>query len=476
MAMDIRFRFAAGFMGLLAGAGLALAGGHGPTDAAATDSTSRIMVRMAVYDGSEAELGISPAQMDRLQKAANAPLKRLRAMSGNARVLALPTEMSQELVQAIASRIAALPGVEDAAADRIMTIQMQRPSAESISNDPFVMDQWHYYERPGGIDVPGAWRRTVGDPSVHVAVLDTGILGTHEDLAGQWSGGYDFISTASTARDGDGRDADPTDEGDWHWLTGPSSWHGSHVAGTIAAATNNGIGGAGIAYGATIQPVRVLGRLGGLSSDIIDAIRWAAGLSVPGAPDNPNPAKVQNMSLGGTGACDSFYQSAIDDAVAAGSVVVVAAGNSSADAANFSPASCKGVITVASVDRTGDIAWYSNFGSSVEISAPGGDTSTGSGENGVLSTINSGAQTAEDDAYAFYQGTSMAAPHVAGVIALMFSVDPALTPTDVVTILQLAARPFRKGSTCRADRTLCGAGILSASRSVAGAAWLAKQR
>src|SRR5690606_35071991 len=158
--------------------------------------------------------------------------------------------------------------------------------------------------------------------------------------------GYDFISDASIAGDGNGRDSNPQDEGDWE-NPYPSSWHGTHVAGTIAAVTNNAKGVAGVAFGARVQPVRVLGHGRGCTSDITDAIVWASGGTVSGVPANATPAEVINMSLGGGGYCSSTYQNAINSAVSRGTVVVVAAGNSNANVANFTPASCSNVIAVA---------------------------------------------------------------------------------------------------------------------------------
>ena len=153
-----------------------------------------------------------------------------------------------------------------------------------------------------------------------------------------------------------------------------SSWHGTHTAGTIGAASNNGVGVAGVNWNSKILPVRVLGKCGGYTSDIADGMRWAAGLSVSGVPANANPAKVLNLSLGGYGACDATYQNAVNAIVAAGTTIVVSAGNSNADAVNYRPGNCTGVITVAATNRDGGRAYYSNYGSTVEISAPGGET------------------------------------------------------------------------------------------------------
>ena len=253
-----------------------------------------------------------------------------------------------------------------------------------------------------------------------------------------------------------------------------SSWHGTHVAGTIGAATNNASNIAGINWVSKILPVRVLGKCGGYTSDIMDAMTWAAGLSVPGVPSNPNPAKVINLSLGGGGACDPvFEQPIINNVIAAGTTVVIAAGNSNGDAANFSPGNCNGVITVAATQRAGARASYSNWGTTVEIAAPGG----GDG-NYILSTLNSGATVPAAYVLALYQGTSMATPHVAGIVSLMLSANPALTPAQVLSKVQSTARAFPTGTgrDCTANPAAvnatvkyCGAGIIDAQAAVLSA-------
>jgi serine protease len=236
-----------------------------------------------------------------------------------------------------------------------------------------------------------------------------------------------------------------------------SSWHGTHVAGTIGAVTNNSQGVAGVNWQAKLLSVRVLGKCGGYTSDIVEGMRWAAGLPVPGVPNNPNPAKVLNLSLGGNiNSCPDTYQSAINAVNAAGGIVVVAAGNSNSSAAGFTPANCNGVITVGATNRSGVRARYSNYGSVVDISAPGGDSA-----GGVLSTANTGAQGPASDSYEYKQGTSMAAPHVAGVASLMLAINPTLNFTQTETILKLTAKPFGPGHSCNGSTT-CGAGIVNA--------------
>jgi len=223
--------------------------------------------------------------------------------------------------------------------------------------------------------------------------------------------------------------------------------------------TNNSSGVAGVAFNAKVVPARVLGKCGGYTSDIADAIVWTSGGSVSGVPANANPAKVLNISLGGPGSCDTTTQNAINSARSRGTSVIVAAGNSNANASGFSPANCSGVVTVASVNRTGGRSYFSNFGTTVEVAAPGGDVRVSS-SNGILSTLNAGSTTPGADSYAFYQGTSMATPHVVGVVALMLQAKPTLTPTEVTSILQSTARPFP--ATC----SQCGSGIVNANAAV----------
>ncbi|GAA1588938.1 S8 family peptidase [Streptomyces globosus] len=347
-----------------------------------------------------------------------------------------------------------------------------RAYAMAAPNDTEYAKQWDLFEPTAGMNVPAAWDKATGT-GVTVAVLDTGYV-AHSDLAANIVAGYDFISSSTAARDGNGRDSNPADQGDWNAAgecgTGSkasdSSWHGTHVAGTIGAAANNAKGIAGIAYNAKIQPVRVLGKCGGATSDIVDAITWASGGTVAGVPVNANPAKVINMSLGGSGTCSTSYQNAINAAVARGTTVVVAAGNSNADAAGFTPASCSNVITVAASNRAGDRSYYSNYGAVIDVAAPGGETRRATDtpgtvttpENAILSTLNTGLTTPGSENYKPYQGTSMAAPHVAGLAALMVAAKPALTPAQIEAAIKTNTRPL--AGTCTGG---CGTGLADAA-------------
>ncbi|MFE7897689.1 S8 family serine peptidase [Streptomyces sp. NPDC057424] len=383
-----------------------------------------------------------------------------RRLGTGAALVELGTNPTRASVADVVAQYQADPQVAYVVPDRL-----NKPTAVT-PNDTEYSKQWDLFESTAGMNVPAAWDTTTGS-GVTVAVIDTGYV-AHSDLAANIVGGYDFISDTAVSVDGNGRDSNPADPGDWYNANecGPgipasnSSWHGTHVAGTIAAATNNGKGVAGIAYGAKISPVRVLGKCGGYDSDIIDAITWASGGSVSGVPANTNVAKVINMSLGGSGACSTATQSAINGAVNRGTSVVVAAGNENQNAANASPANCSNVITVAATNRAGSRASYSNYGSAVDIAAPGGETRS-STANGILSTLNSGTRTPSSENYHYYQGTSMAAPHVAGLAALMKSANSALTPAQIESAIKTNARTL-PGS-CSGG---CGAGLADAAKTV----------
>jgi serine protease len=379
--------------------------------------------------------------------------------------------------------------------------------------------QW-YLRAPAGaikssINAAGAWDTTTGDASVIVAVLDTGVRSNHPDLAGKLVGGYDFVSNEvgkpAISNDGDGRDADPSDPGDWltqseinadptFWEgcdVSSSSWHGTMVSGLVGAATGNGAGMAGSGWNVRVMPVRVLGKCFGYTSDIIAAMRWSAGISVPGVPNNPNPAKVINLSLGtSAAACSAAQQSAVTEITALGVVIVAAAGNSAGRAAS-APANCVGVIGVAAVRHVGSKVGFSDVGPELSIAAPGGNcvNDTGACLYPILTTVDSGSQgpvgPSYTDSFNISVGTSFSAPLVSGTAALMLSAQPLLTPATLKAALQSSARPFPStgltdettgqplqacrapGSVdqlqCYCTKTTCGAGMLDAGAAVAAA-------
>jgi serine protease len=431
---------------------------------------------------------------------------------------------------ALASRIAQESDVAYAVPDerrRIVGSPNDTLYAEGVPDEGPASGQW-YLRAPTGeirssIDVEAAWAVTTGDPGVVVAVVDTGVRYEHPDLLAVEAGGnllpgYDMVSDVAVGNDGDGRDADASDPGDWVTMAeisrsgsslfrcgsfpSASSWHGTQVSGLVAAIANNGLGMAGTAPGVRLLPVRVLGKCGGHDSDIIAGMRWAAGLGVPELPANPDPAHVINLSLGGEGTCSAAYQEAIDEINTAGAVIVAAAGNSSGHGVAM-PANCRGVIAVVGLRHVGTKVGFSSLGPEISISAPGGNCVNA--ERGsaclypILTTTDSGetgpAGPTYTDSFNTSVGTSFAAPLVAGVAALVLSVRPALGPQDVAHLLQRAARPFpAPGSTgpgstvaectaaqsnllglpadqleCHCTTSTCGAGMLDAGAAVAGA-------
>lgn len=340
----------------------------------------------------------------------------------------------------------------------------------AVPNDPLYPAQWHYQPpgtnaNPGGANLPGAWDITRGN-GVTVAVLDTGYL-PHIDLNSNIApGGYDFVSFDDFDAT-PGRDIDPTDSFGISTF-GPCnpgcSWHGTHVAGTIAARGNNAMGVAGVAYESKVLPVRVLTSASGSLSDVMDGLAWTIGMDVPGLPGQAQPrAQVINMSLGSLEpfACPGGLANIVNVATSRNVVIVAAAGNAN-QPANYPPANCPGVINVAAMNREGNRSSFSNFGPNITVSAPGGESQLS--VNSILSTYNLGGTSAGTDNYEYLAGTSMAAPHVAGVAALIKSVRPSATVAEVTQILRQSARPFPANSTCNTAN--CGPGMLDATAAI----------
>ncbi|UCZ55648.1 S8 family peptidase [Desulfurispirillum indicum] len=392
---------------------------------------------------------LSAIHQDESLKAAAPSLGFDSALAGGAYRLRLPYAMSPAEAEAYVLSLHSHLDLEYAEPDwRVY------PAVEP--DDPDYNYQWHYHDgsldSPYGIQLPAAWEITTGDPDMIIAVLDTGLV-PHGDIATAFDGsgrvlpGYDFYSD----------DSDPTDPGDYH--NGEhSSWHGTHVTGTIGALTDNGLGVAGINWQSKILPVRVL-RHDGSISGVINGIYWAAGHSVPGVPDNPSPARILNLSIQGTGTCPNSMQNAVNVLRQQGVIIVAAAGNDNMDAGNTYPANCSGVIAVGATDYHGRRAAFSNFGDTLLLSAPGLH---------VVSTLNTGTTapvaTPEGDTYGYLSGTSMAAPHVAGVISLMLAANPLLSQEDIELILIGSATLFPEDSDCHSKG--CGAGILNAHRAL----------
>ncbi|WP_286717780.1 S8 family serine peptidase [Thalassolituus sp. UBA2009] len=339
--------------------------------------------------------------------------------------------------------------------------------AQATANDPYYRYQWHY----PAINLPQTWNLNKGD-GVIVAVIDTGVYLAHPDLSGQLIAGYDFIANRDSARDGNGIDNNPDDPGDSD-IPGASSWHGTHVAGTIAAASNNGIGGAGVAWNAKIMPLRALGKNDGTSYDIIQAVRYAARLSNDSNTLPAQKADVINLSLGGSSS-SAAEQAVYAAARNAGVIIVAAAGNEATSSPSY-PAAYPEVISVSATRYTGTLASYSNYGSTISVAAPGGELSNDDNsdgqKDGVLSTVADDSSGSRQPSYRLFEGTSMASPHVAGVIALMKSAYPALSASDVDQLLQSCAIT-NKATSCNRDNQL-GYGQIDAYRAVSEALKLA---
>jgi serine protease len=435
---------------------MAHAAGHPPP----TDY-DQFIVKFKDTSPEKGNAALRQQRLDVLGRARGLHVSQLRRMAVGADVIHTDRRLDARGIKDFINTLRADPRVEYAEVDL-------RVFPTFTPNDASYATQWHYYEATGGINAPAAWDVTDGTGQV-VAVIDTGIV-PHSDLTGNVIAGYDFITDSAAARDSDGRDSNPNDEGDWYAAgecgqvnAANSSWHGTHVAGTIAALTNNSVGVAGVAFGAKVMPVRVLGKCGGSSSDINDAIVWASGGTVSGITSTSTPARILNLSLGGGGSCLASTQASIDTAVANGATVVIAAGNNNDDSANHQPGNCNNILTVAALDRTGARASYSNYGSLVDIAAPGG----GNG-NYILSTLNAGTTTQGAESYASYQGTSMATPHVAGSVALAraagLTAGNTLSAAQMISLIETTSRAFPVA--CAPG---CGAGVVDAGAAVVAA-------
>ncbi len=500
-------------------------------DAAEDAGTARVIVRFRadstlVKAKSLSPLAAAAARAGALGARVGLPLSAGAIVSDRAQVVLASGVTSAEL----AERLAQEGDVEYAVPDerrRIVGAPNDPLYAAGVAGKGPASGQW-YLRAPSGevessLGVEAAWAVTIGSPDIVVAAVDTGVRYDHPDLLSVAAGGhllpgYDMVSDTASANDSDGRDADASDPGDWltraeisrpgsslfRCATSPSisSWHGTQVSGLIAALTDNGIGMAGTAPGVRVLPVRVLGKCGGYDSDIIAGMRWAAGLSVPGAPGNPYPARVINLSLGGDGVCSAAYQEAVDEITAAGTAIVAAAGNSSGHAVS-SPANCRSVTAVAGLRHAGTKVGFSALGPEVAISAPGGNCVNTAASSACLYPILTATDSGDTvpvgstytDSYSTSVGTSFSALLVAGVAALVLSLHPEMAPQEVTELLRGTARPFPAvGSIpssssapactapqyslrgmpvdqmeCYCTTSTCGAGMLDAGAALGGA-------
>lgn len=476
---------------------------NGPAPRSRAASTSdQIIVKWR--KGSMALMADPAAQRaSKLSGAAGVSIQHKRSSSADTEVFKLSRAMNPTEMAAVLDSLNADPAVAFAVAD-------QRRWAQLLPTDPLVNQQWYFLSvEAAATRAEIAWDTTTGSPATVVAVLDTGVRFEHPDLGRVESGGkllagYDFVADTLAANDGDGRDADATDPGDWVSATdrtqspaafgdcdlGNSSWHGTRVSSLIGALTNESQGLAGSDWNTQLLPVRVLGKCGGRDSDIIDAMRWSAGLSVAGVPTNTTPAKIINLSLGGGGACSAAYQAAVDEIIANGSLIVASVGNEGTVVS--APANCAGVLGVTGLRHIGSKVGFSNLGPGADIGAPGGNcVNTGAGQPCLFSILvanNTGTTTPALSAYTdqinFNVGTSFAAPLVAGAAALVHAANPSLVPSQISAVLQGSAMPFPTTSStttaicrtptannlqdeeCICTTSTCGAGMLNTAAAV----------
>jgi serine protease len=394
------------------------------------------------------------------------------------------TPAAGESAAALLSRLRADGEVEYAVPD-------ERRYIHGAPNDPLYAQQWYLQSAantPSAVDALDAWSTTTGSADLVIADIDTGVRPDHPDLAGKLLSGYCFISDPFIANGGACPGAGADDPGDWvtsadisndpdecsSASVAPSSWHGTRVAGILGAATNNGIGVAGVTWGPMILPVRAVGTCGGLDSDIITGMLWAGGIEVSGAPSNPNPARIINMSLGGTGSCPASYSDALQQLTALGVLVVASAGNEGGPV--DAPANCPGVAGIAGLRQAGTKVGYSSLGPEIALGAPAGNcgnsftTTESACVYSMLSTTNLGATTPDANDYTglyycdsttgsytgcainsgqyrtYNIGTSFSAPVVAGIAALMSSVNKNLNSCQLIARLQQGARPYPQTS------------------------------
>ena len=446
------------------------------------------------------------ARMQKLGTSSGLILQRKQQLAADTDVLQLDRARDPEEMRAVLERMAADPNVEYAVAD-------ERRWAHAVPNDPLFSDQWYFQNTEiSATHAQQAWDVTVGSNTTVVAVLDTGVRFEHPDLlrlsqAGKLLDGFDFVSQTPLANDGDGRDADAADPGDFVTAADKtqapftscdesnSSWHGTRVSSLIAALTDNGEGIAGTGWNTLILPVRVLGKCGGTDSDIIAGMRWAAGLTVQGAPTNPTPAQVINLSLGGAGTCSAAYQSAVNEIIARGVLIVASVGNEGSNVA--APANCSGVLGVTGIRHAGTKVGFSSLGPGAGIGAPGGNcvnttvTPSTPCVFSITAAVNNGTTTPGASGYTdhvqnFNVGTSFSAPLVAGAAALMHSLNAHLTPAQYIALLKESATPFPTTSTttttvchvpagdlqqeeCICTTATCGAGMLNTQGAVLAA-------
>ena len=456
--------------------------------------------RQQARSGAQAAAGTSDSDVQSLSRRSNLTLRQTRRIAAGLHVMQVTAADS---AAAVLARLRVDPAVESVDVDR-------RLYPHAVPDDPLYASQWYEQNsQPAAIDALTAWDTTTGRSDIVIADLDTGVRFDHPDLGpaggARLLAGYDFITDPVVANDGDGRDADASDPGDWvssadvatskfaNCTVQNSSWHGTRTAGILGAITNNSSGIAGITWGAKILPLRVLGKCGGADSDILDAMRWAAGLHVDGIPDNTHPAQIINMSLGATGSCTSAEQIVINEVLALGVLVVVSAGNEGGPV--DAPANCVGVAGIAGLRNVGTKVGFSSLGPQISLAAPAGNCVNTSGAcvYPIDTTSNSGTTTPGLNGYTDQLnpslGTSFSAPIVSGIAALMVSVNSNLTAPQLIARLKEGASAFPvsadttvpnchvpsgasdlQTAECNCTTSTCGAGMANAPGALKAAA------
>ncbi len=445
---------------------------------AQAEINDRMIVRMKLADSGRIQA--SEALRDHAQRVVQSNANGafwLRSSDKNTHIFKFDASTSESDRTAHLNRLRSDPNVEFAVPDR-------RVKTSAVSNDSLISQQWYLNNNSiAGARFVQAWDQYRGSAATVVAVVDTGVLFNHPDLKDRLIAGYDFVSNTAMGNDGNTRDNNASDPGNWvseqdrqttefsKCSKTDSSWHGTFVAAQIAGNTNDSQGIAGANWNTRLLPVRVLGKCGGYMSDVMDGARWAAGLPVEGIPLNPNPAKIINLSLGSTGKCEKFEQDAVNAIKRAGAVVVAAAGNGSGEV--DAPASCEFAIAVGAVDFDGRRARYSAISSKVSIMAPGGD------DIGLLGANNDGLTEAAAHSYGNKRGTSFAAPLVSAALALAHGLRGTIDHDQAASLLRSSARPFAAASSgdsqcvagsgsvkCVCTTNVCGAGMLDANNLV----------
>ena len=471
-----------------------------PAAAADFGSEPRILVKLRA-SGAEGRAQAQAAKDPVAAVAARGGFsaRQTRALAAGLHVMTIEPRVAGEPIDETLARLRADPNVEYAERD-------QRRYPHALPDDPLYAEQWYLQGTTvaaSAIDAEAGWDVTSGSSGVVVAIIDTGVLFGHPDLARAEAGGrllpgFDFVSILGAANDGDARDADASDSGDWitaaeassgplrGCTAGDSSWHGTRVAGIVAARTNNAEGIAGTTWEPWILPVRALGKCGGFDSDIMTAMLWAAGIHIDGVSDNPYPAKILNLSLGAEGPCTVAYRDVIAQITGSGALVVVSAGNEGGPV--DAPANCPGAAAVAGLRHVGTKVGYSSLGPEIALSAPAGNCVNPPGAPCLFSigtTSNDGATAPSTHGYTnqidYNVGTSFSSPIVAAVAALMVSVNANLRPAQLIARLREgAATPFPvaidpsvpechvpvsrsdiQAIECNCTTATCGAGMLN---------------